>query len=564
MFFLAVAILLLASRAAAELAQWLRQPGVVGEILAGVVLGPTVFGKLAPDIQAQIFPSHGPVSIALSGLSTLAIALFLLVAGMEIDLSAVWRQGKTAVRVSLIGILVPFALGFVPAAIAPAWFGARESIAPTLFAFFVATAMSITALPVIAKILFDLKIFHTDVGVTIVSAAILNDLAGWIIFAFVLSLIGVADHTFSPPVTATLTVLFTVFMLTVGRYAVNRALPWIQAHTEWPAGILAFGLSMTLFMAALTEWIGVHAIFGAFLFGIALGDSAHLRRRTRATIDQFVSFIFAPIFFASIGLQANFVDSFNPLLVLTVLVIASVGKILGCTGAARWAGFAGRESWAVGFGMNARGAMEIVLGLLALQAGIIGEELFVALVVMALLTSMTSGALIQHVIGRERQVSFAKFLTAKTFFPGMETDDRFEAVRLLTTAAAEAAGIDMDGALSSVLARERLFNSSTGNGIAIPHARVAGLKQPIVAVGLSREGINWEARDNLPVHVVIVVLAPSEDPALHLALLGSVARTFRRPEAAPSLATTVSTLTELRAFLRVEATPHSANLTSLP
>lgn len=562
MFFLAVAILLIAARAAAEVAQWLRQPGVVGEILAGVVLGPTVFGKLAPDLQAEIFPSQGPVSIALSSLSTLAIALFLLVAGMEIDLSAVWRQGKAALRVGLVGILVPFVLGFVPAAFAPDWFGARDQVTPVLFGLFFATAMAITALPVIAKILFDLKIFHTDVGVTIVSAAILNDLAGWIIFAFVLSLIGVASHTFSPAVTATLTVFFAIFMLTVGRWAVNRALPWIQANTQWPAGILAFGLSMTLFMGALTEWIGIHAIFGAFLFGIALGDSTHLRRRTRATIDQFVSFIFAPIFFASIGLQTNFVDSFNPLLVLVVLVIASSGKIFGCTAAARWAGFDRRESLAVGFGMNARGAMEIVLGLLALQAGIIGDELFVALVVMALLTSMTSGTLIQKVIGRERQVSFAKFVTSKTFFPGIEPADRFEVVHLLTVAAAEAAGTEVSNALSVVLNRERLFNSAMGNGIAIPHARLDGLKQPVVAVGLSREGINWESRDNLPVHVVIVVLAPNDDPALHLALLGSVARTFRRPEAAPALATTASTLTELRAFLRVEATPHAADHTS--
>ncbi|MCL4220640.1 MAG: cation:proton antiporter [Phycisphaerales bacterium] len=556
-FFFAVAVLLIAARAAAEVAQWLRQPGVVGEILAGVVLGPTVFGTLAPELQARVFPSEGSVAIALNSLGTLAIALFLLVAGMEIDLSAVWRQGKAALRVGLIGIIVPFALGFVPASLTPDWFGAADESKPMLFGLFFATAMAITALPVIAKILFDLKIFHTDVGVTIISAAILNDLAGWIIFAFVLSLMGVASHTFTPAVTATLTIFFTIFMLTVGRWAVNRALPWIQAHTQWPAGILAFALSMTLLMGALTEWVGVHAIFGAFLFGIALGDSTHLRRRTRTTIDQFVSFIFAPIFFASIGLQANFVESFNLPLVLVVLLIASMGKVLGCSAAARGAGFGSRESLAVGFGMNARGAMEIVLGLLALQAGIIGEELFVALVIMALLTSMTSGTLIQYVIGHKRQVSFIKFVSSKTFMPILEPGDRFEVTRLLTVAAAEAAGVSADPAVASVLTRERLFNSSMGNGIAIPHARLPGLKQPVVAVGLSRDGINWESRDNLPVHVVIVVLAPDDNPSLHLSVLGSVARAFRRPQAAPSLASTASNLTELRAFLRVESTPHA-------
>jgi Kef-type K+ transport system membrane component KefB len=563
-FFLAVAILLGAARIAAEIAQKFHQPAVIGEILAGVLLGPTVFGALLPRAQAAIFPSTGAVAIALDSLSTLSIGLFLLVAGMEVDLSAVWKQGKTAIRVGAFGIIVPFLFGFVPALFAPGWFGAAGGIDPILFAMFFATAMSITALPVIVKILFDLRLYQTNLAVTIVSAAILNDLVGWIIFAFVLSLIGVGVTTFSPAVTALLTILFAAFVLTIGRWLVNRSLPWIQANTDWPAGVLAFAFSFTMLAAAFTEWIGVHAIFGAFLFGVALGDSSHLRRRTRATIDQFVSFIFAPIFFASIGLRADFVAHFDIVLVLVVLLIASAGKILGCSLAARWAGFDKRESWAIGFGMNARGAMEIVLGLLALQAGIIGEELFVALIVMALVTSMASGLLIQRSFGRKRSVSFLKFLASKCFIPALETIDRHDAIRRLTTAAAEAAGIEPGRAVEVVLARERLFNSSMGHGLAIPHARLDGLAQPVVAVGLSRRGLAFDAADGMPVHVIVVILAPAADPALHLALLGSVARAFRRPEVAAHAAASVTTMTELRAFLRVETVQHEADHGSPP
>lgn len=399
-FFLAVALLLGCARIAAEIAERLHQPAVIGEILAGVLLGPTVFGAALPELQATIFPASGPVAIALNSLSTLAIALFLLVAGMEINLATVWRQRTTAALVGVFGIVLPFALGFLASLAAPAWFGAREGVPPAVFALFFATAMSITALPVIAKILFDLRILGTDLGVTVVSAAILNDLLGWIIFAFVLALAGAGEERFNPGVTAVLTVAFAAFMLTFVRSLLHAVLPWVQARTHWPAGVLALGLTLTMLSAAFTEWIGVHAVFGAFLFGIALGDSTHLRRRARVTIEEFVSSIFAPLFFASIGLQANFVAHFDLLLILVVLLVACAGKIFGCAYAAHLSGFDKRESWAVGFGMNARGAMEIVLGVLALQADIISERLFVALVVMALVTSMASGYLIQKTFGR--------------------------------------------------------------------------------------------------------------------------------------------------------------------
>jgi len=553
MFFLALAVLLGLARIAAEIAEAFHQPAVVGEILAGVVLGPTVFGQVFPEAQAALFPSEGSVATALEGLSTLAIALFLLVAGMEVDLSAVWRQGKTALWVGAFGIIVPFAVGFAPAIAAPEWFGATDQISPTLFAMFIATAMSITALPVIAKILFDLKIFQTDLGVTIISAAILNDLAGWIIFAFVLALIGLGESTFSPGVTALLTVLFALFMLTVGRWAVNRTLPWIQAHTQWPAGVLAFALTLTMLSAAFTEWIGVHAIFGAFLFGVALGDTSHLRRRTRATIDQFVSFIFAPIFFASIGLRADFVSHFDIGLVLAVLAIASVGKIFGCAWAARLAGFEKREAWAVGFGMNARGAMEIVLGLLALQAGIIDERLFVALVIMAIVTSMASGLLIERSFGKKRTVSFFKYVSAKAFVPNLTANDRLNAIHQLAEAAGAAAGLDPAETANTIMGRERLFSSSMGNGVAIPHARIKDLDVPVIAIGLSRRGIESDAADGVPIHAMIVLLAPAKDPSLHVALLGSIARSFNPPNMAAQAASSVQTLTELRAMLRVEA-----------
>ncbi|MBX3321529.1 MAG: cation:proton antiporter [Phycisphaeraceae bacterium] len=556
--FLAVAVLLGCARIAAEIAQLMRQPAVLGEILAGILLGPTVFGALMPEAQSWLFPQSGAVANGLEALSIIAISLFLLVAGMEIDLSMVWRQGKNALVVGLFGILVPFVLGFVPAYFAPGLMGALPDSNTMVFALFVATAMSITALPVIVKILLDLRLFQTDLGITIVAAAVLNDLVGWIIFAFVLAMMGAGGEGLTPSVTMLLTVVFTVVMLTFGRWGVNRVLPWIQAHTEWPGGVLGFALTCTMLCAAFTEWIGVHAIFGAFIFGVALGDSAHLRRRTRATIEQFVSFVFAPLFFASIGLKADFVQNFDLGLVVLVLAIACVGKIVGCTFAARWMGFGKGESRAIGFGMNARGAMEIILGLLALEAGLIGEKLFVALVVMALATSMGAGVLIQRSFGKKRQVSLLDFVVAKSFVADLEGADRIAAVDRLARVAAEAASVDADVAAAAVLARERAISGAMGHGLAIPHARLAELEAPIVAIGLSRAGIDFDASDGEAVHVIVLILTPARDAARHLEILSSVARSFKDPHTAQRLASSVTNLTELRAFLRVEANIENA------
>ncbi|HPZ97889.1 MAG TPA: cation:proton antiporter [Phycisphaerae bacterium] len=364
---LGLGVLLTTARLLGELAQRWGQPAVLGEMLAGILLGPTVLGTLAPSVNHYLFPETGAAALAMDGFSTLAITLFLLVAGIEVDLSTMWRQGRAAAIIGLAGIAVPFVLGYAVAVQLPTFIPealANGDADVRLFALFFATALSISALPVIARTLMDLALYRSDLGMTVIAAAILNDLAGWIIFAIILSLMGTtAGHAASVPGTIALTLGFSLLMLTVGRWAIHRCLPWIQAHTSWPAGVLAFALCVALFCAAFTEWIGVHAIFGAFLAGVAIGDSPHLREHTRTIIGDFVSFIFAPVFFAGIGLRVNFAEEFHLPLVLLVLAIACVGKVVGCGLGARSAGLARREAWAIGFGMNARGAMEIILGL---------------------------------------------------------------------------------------------------------------------------------------------------------------------------------------------------------
>ncbi len=509
MMFLALGILLFCARALGELVRRCNQPSVLGEILAGILLGPTVLGVLAPGLSAALFPVSGGGAVMLEGLTTLAIVLFLLVAGMEINLSTVWRQGKAALLVALLGMLVPFSLGFSAAWWLPGLMGYRPGSEHLPFALFMATALSISALPIIVKILMDLNIYRSDLGVTVVAAAVCNDILGWLVFAVILGMVG--GHGGVPiGHTIWMTLVFTLAMLTVVPWLIHRILPWLQAYTSWPAGVLGFALTLCLLAAAFTEWLGIHAIFGSFLAGVALGQSRHLKEQTRTTLDEFVSFIFAPLFFASIGLKVNFATHFNPWLILSVLVLAFTGKVVGSVLGGRLGGLSWRESWGAGVGMSAQGTMGIILGVLALQIGLISQEVFVALVVMALVTSLVSGPLLQWVLRLKKPRSFDDYLDSSRFLRPLNALNRVGVIKEITDLLAETEGIDAEAVRGAVWDRERIMATGIGMGVAVPHARVEGLKA-----------------DGIPAQVICMILSPMEDNGAQLEIQADIAATFR-------------------------------------
>lgn len=552
-FFLALGILLGFARILGELAQKFHQPAVLGELLAGVLLGPTFLGTFAPEISAFLFPMTGPNAIALKAIATLAVVLFLLVAGMEVDLSSIWRQGKIAPRVSISGIIIPFILGFAAAWLAPQALGRDLDANPLVFALFLGTALSISALPVIAKTLMDLDLYRSDLGMIVISAAMFDDLVGWIIFAIILGMMGAeSGHSNHILTTILLTLVFAGVMLTAGRWLIHRILPFLQAYTRWPGGVLGFALTLALLGASFTEWIGIHAIFGSFLVGVAVGDSSHLRERTRVTIDHFVSFIFAPVFFASIGLQVNFIAHFDLTLVVTVLLIACVCKLVGGTLGAKWGGMTRRDAWAVGFAMNSRGAVEIVLGLLALQAGIIRDRLFVALVIMAIVTSMISGPAMRLILQLGKKRRLQDELTSKLYIRALQAASSRKAIHDLSLIAAEAAGLDPKKVEDAVLEREDALATGIGNGVAIPHARIEGLTKPFVAVGISDGGVDFDAPDDRLAHVIFLVLTPENDPGAQLEIVSEIAQLFRGTEMTERVLAT-KTFTEYLALIKSAA-----------
>jgi Kef-type K+ transport system membrane component KefB len=532
------AVMLGLARAAGELFNRVGQPAIVGEILAGILLGPTVLGTFAPGLFGWLFPAAGAVPVAYDAIITLAVVLLLLVAGLEIDLSVLWRQGRAALLVSVLGTAVPFALGFGAAYAFPRFWGLAPGADLLTFALFFGTALSISALPVIAKIMMDLDLFKTDVGMLVMGAAMFSDLVGWIVFSIVLGMMhaeapAAADAHGGLGLGATigLTLALVAFALTLGRYLVHRALPWIQSRLSWPGGVLSFTLVLTFAAAAATEAIGIHAIFGAFLAGVAVGDSAHVRTQTRMVLHQFVTYIFAPIFFVSIGLEADFLARFDALLVLGVLAIAFAGKLAGCYLGAWLGRLSRREAWAISFGMNARGAMEIILGLLALQFGVIEEEMFVALVVLALVSSVVSGPVMRLFIAQPRTWRLEDLLEAGRFVPRLEAASRAEAIRALAGPAAAAAGLDAARVAQAVLARERAMSTGIGHEVAVPHARLDGLKKPVLVLGHSPGGVDFDAPDGAPARLLFLLLTPRDDTAAQLQLMGQIARLFQTPEA---------------------------------
>lgn len=390
---LQLAAMLILARVFAEVARKFNQPAVVGELLAGVILGPTILGSLSPELFDSLFMASQGTNLALDGIVQIAVILLLFIAGLEVELHLIWSQGKAALNISFLGLVIPFALGFVFPYFFPDFFGLADGDR-LLFSLFMGTAMSITALPVVVRILMDTNMFKTKIGMLIVASAMVNDIIGWLIFSVILSFMGKGSNL-SLFQTIGITLMFTFFMLTIGKGIIDKVLPWVNKRLAWPGGILSLSMAFCFLAAAFTEWLGIHAIFGAFLLGIALGDSEHMSERAKEIVHQFINNIFAPLFFVSIGLKINFVANFDLGLTLAILVISFAGKIVGSGLGAAQSGFNLRESLAVGFGMNARGAMEIILGLIALDNGLISEKLFVALVIMAIFTSMTSGPLMK-------------------------------------------------------------------------------------------------------------------------------------------------------------------------
>lgn len=399
-FLIIVSIILISSRFLGEICRKFKQPVVVGEILAGIIIGPSLLGSAFPDLFKEIFTSHPRSFGAFDGLANIGVIMLMFIAGAEVDLKQIRTQGKQAASISLMGLLFPFALGFFCI-----WFfhdyifdvPSTDRLIPALF---FGTALSITALAVIVKVLMDLDIIRTKVGGLVLTAAMIDDFLGWILFSIIIQMMNAKGEEASW-YSIIMILAFVAFMVTAGRWLVDKILAFSVKYLSVPSGVLTVAVCLCMLGAVVTEYLGIRGIFGAFLMGVAVGDSKHFSHHIQNVFQQFIVNIIAPLFFASVGLRVNFVTNFDLSVVLIILGIACVAKIVGAGLGSRMGGLNKNESLAIGFGMNARGSQEIVLGMIALQAGIINEKIFVGLVVMTMVTILFAGPLMKFYLEKD-------------------------------------------------------------------------------------------------------------------------------------------------------------------
>jgi Kef-type K+ transport system membrane component KefB/nucleotide-binding universal stress UspA family protein len=394
-FLLQFALLLLAARAFGALAQKLNLPTVVGELLAGVFLGPAVFGHLWPAAHAAIFPPDEVQQHLLEMLSWLGMIFLILRTGLEVDLR-LWRfLGRAALLTSLFGIVVPYAVGFTLGELLPAnlLVAGRDR---TVFALFLATAMSISAVKVIAKTLLDLKLMRRDIGAVILAASVTDDTIGWILLSIVSSIAVsgvVSPATVARPLGATL--LFLCVAVLVLRPLVRRLIGWIERGGTLEHATTSAIIVLTFACAAATERLGIHAVFGAFVAGVLVAESPRVRAVSLEALESVIIGVFAPIFFVYTGLRVTSLAL--PPLGITALILggAILGKVIGAGLGARLGGLRFASALAVGIGMSSRGSMELVVARIGLDLGVLSQSLYAAIVLVPLVTSFTTPVLLR-------------------------------------------------------------------------------------------------------------------------------------------------------------------------
>lgn len=396
-------LLLFFGRLIGEAMTRIGQPAIFGQLLAGVLLGPSVFGLLLPELRAVVFPNTPALKSMIDAVSQIGILLLLLLTGMETNLALVNRKRRAVVSTSLTGIAIPFACGVALAYLLPA----ELILSPTgrlVTALFLGTALSISSVKIVAMVLMEVGAIRRDLGQLILATAILDDTLAWIIIAVIS---GIAAHgTVSLADIGTslaLTAIFLAASLTVGRRLVARIILWCNDNMTIEMPVISAILVILLAMALMTELIGVHTALGAFIAGMLIGRSPILTEHIEGELRGFIIAFFSPVFFAVAGLGMDLRTLFDPtlaLFTLAIIVVASVGKFLGALVGGRLGGLTGLESLAMATGLNARGSTEVIIASIGLSMGALSNQLYTMIVAMAVVTTMMMPPTLRFMMAR--------------------------------------------------------------------------------------------------------------------------------------------------------------------
>jgi Kef-type K+ transport system membrane component KefB/nucleotide-binding universal stress UspA family protein len=402
-FLTQIVLLVLAGRALGEVALRIGQPAVIGQLIAGLILGPSVLGALWPEAQHAIFPPAREQKAMLDALSQFGVLLLLLLTGMETELKLVRRVGRAAISVSVTGICIPFACGFALGYFLP------ESLLPdsaqrVVTSLFLGTALSISSVKIVAMVVREMNFMRRNLGQVILASAVIDDTIGWIIIAITFAIAGQGElDPFAIAKSFVGTAVFLAVSLTLGRRVVFTLIRWANDHMAGEAAVMSLIILLVGAMALFTHLLGVHTVLGAFVAGILVGESPILTRRIDDQLRGLIMGLFAPIFFGTAGLSAD-LSAINTtelaLLTAGLVVIASVGKFGGAFLGGGLGGLTLRESLALASGMNARGSTEVIVATIGLSIGVLSQTLFTMIVAMAIITTMAMPPMLRWALAR--------------------------------------------------------------------------------------------------------------------------------------------------------------------
>jgi Kef-type K+ transport system membrane component KefB len=381
------------SRVVASVLRIFGQPHVIGEMLAGIILGKSILGVMSPEFYGKLFPANGMERLYL--LSQLGLIFFMFVVGLELETESLKKRSKTALLISQVSIALPFALGTILS------FFLYDIYAPAKvpfasFTLFMGIAMSITAFPVLARILQEKKLTKTTMGTMAISCAAVDDVTAWLMLAIVVGLAKGGTVIESLP-SIGMTILYVIIMVKGVRPMLENFLS-VEDDADLQSSQVAFLFLVLLGSALVTELIGIHALFGAFMAGLSMPQNTAWRHQLINRVESVSSVVLLPIFFAFTGIRTEIGLLNTPQdwgVCLLIILAAILGKLGGSTAAARWSKFSWRESLSIGVLMNTRGLMELVILNIGYDLGILSPKIFSMMVIMALVTTMMTGPLIE-------------------------------------------------------------------------------------------------------------------------------------------------------------------------
>jgi Kef-type K+ transport system membrane component KefB/nucleotide-binding universal stress UspA family protein len=403
LFVFQIVLLLVVGRTLGELMQRIGQPAIMGQLLAGILLGPSALGAVLPQVQHAIFPDSPGQKVMIDGVSDLGILLLLLLTGMETDLALIVRLRRAAASVSVAGIGVPFVCG-----VALAWFLPTAMLPRPdqrlITALFLGTALSISSVKIVAAIVHDMNFMRRTIGQLIVASAIIDDTIGWILISVIFGLALHGRVEFLPlGLSIGGTALFLALSLTLGQRVVALVMRWTNDYFVSELPVITAILVIMGVMALITDAIGVHTVLGAFVAGILVGRSPILTQHVRDQLRGPIVALFMPVFFGIAGLTTDLTVLRDPALLLIaggLVVIASVGKFGGAFLGGMLAGLSRRESLALGCGMNARGSTEVIFATIGLSMGVLNQTLYTMIVGMAFVTTMAMPPMLRWALAR--------------------------------------------------------------------------------------------------------------------------------------------------------------------